>query len=485
MKYLNYIFILLLISLSSCNDWLDIRPKSETGEDELFSSAQGFRGAINGIYLNCNKTSLYGKNATWGFVDALSQYYITNNGTLNQAIDYNYEYSSIISINDGIWKTAYNAILNCNNLIDNIRNTSVSDFIENEKDMIEGEALGMRAYLCFDLLRLYVPYENIKNDGIAIPYPQHKVLVPYDRLNASEVIKNIKDDLIKASQLLAKVDTTEGIRQDMSSPSYRFRTCSTPKETSYRGYRFNYYASLALLARVNAYIGEKEEAYNYAKKVVDSEIFEFSDENDVFGDVDNRDVKLAKGVIFGLHDMELTKNFDYYTKKVTYYTSYIYLKEMESLFDDNGTSENSNDIRFKKLISQTTDKHYYSLKHTSSENGTKERDERPLIPMLRLSEMYYIMSEYLIGIDAEREKAFGLMDELRLNRGIISKFDSQISNENFIEEIIKDARKEFISEGQLFYLYKRLNHAIKVGDQVIQPEDIKFTLPYPNCETSL
>jgi hypothetical protein len=473
MKYINYLIIILAISLFSCNDWLDIDPKSETGEEELFSDANGFRNAINGIYMNCASTKLYGKEATWGCLDAYAQYYLTTIGYIKKALKYDFENTSIKNINEDIWKKAYNTIANCNNLIDNIHNTPVTDFLEKEKEMLEGEALGIRAYLYFDLLRLYVSYEDIKNDGLAIPYPKHKSLMPSDRLNVSEVIKNIKEDLVRASELLIKVDTTAEVVDDMDDEIYRFYTCSRIPEFAYRGLRFNYYASLALLARVNSYIGEKEEAYKWAKKLTDYDLFEFSD--DASGSLDDRDVKLIKGVIFGLHDIQLTEHFDAYTKKGDYY--FIFLKGMDELFTD------VNDIRFKGLIDTKKyggSEYYYSLKHISSDIDNTERDKRGIIPMLRLSEMYYIMSEYLFTVD--KEKAFDLMDELRLNRGVLSTLDRTMSEQDFIEELVLDARREFISEGQMFYLYKRLNHAIKAGTQTIEPEDIKFTLPYPVCE---
>ena len=45
------VILLLLVFLTvSCNDWLDIEPKSQIDKDKLFSDETGFQNALNGIY---------------------------------------------------------------------------------------------------------------------------------------------------------------------------------------------------------------------------------------------------------------------------------------------------------------------------------------------------------------------------------------------------------------------------------------------------
>ena len=73
------IFTYLILSIAaisavSCN-WLDIIPEDTTTEEQQFSDAGGYHSAINGLYQTMASPSLYGKNLTWGFVSALSQYY--------------------------------------------------------------------------------------------------------------------------------------------------------------------------------------------------------------------------------------------------------------------------------------------------------------------------------------------------------------------------------------------------------------------------
>ena len=45
-----FIIILLLVSLSSCDKWLDVSPKNQVTDEELFKNGEGFRNALNGVY---------------------------------------------------------------------------------------------------------------------------------------------------------------------------------------------------------------------------------------------------------------------------------------------------------------------------------------------------------------------------------------------------------------------------------------------------
>ena len=55
--------------------------------------------------------------------------------------------------------------------------------------------------------------------------------------------------------------------------------------------------------------------------------------------------------------------------------------------------------------------------------------------------------------------------------------------EPFYQELIRDARKEFTAEGQLFYMYKRLNRDITVDGKTFDMRK-NFVLPLPEVETN-
>ena len=49
-KIFRYAALLVLLFCMGCSDWLDVRPKSQVKEDDLFTSESGFRDALIGIY---------------------------------------------------------------------------------------------------------------------------------------------------------------------------------------------------------------------------------------------------------------------------------------------------------------------------------------------------------------------------------------------------------------------------------------------------
>lgn len=77
MKKVRDIFcvLLLLCTTMSCENWLDVDPKTEIKSELMFQSVSGFKDALMGVYLTLRDPELYGKEATWGFCGC---YWATN-----------------------------------------------------------------------------------------------------------------------------------------------------------------------------------------------------------------------------------------------------------------------------------------------------------------------------------------------------------------------------------------------------------------------
>ena len=46
---------------------------------------------------------------------------------------------------------------------------------------------------------------------------------------------------------------------------------------------------------------------------------------------------------------------------------------------------------------------------------------------------------------------------------VIGDLPTQASLDGFLKDLVREGQREWISEGQLFYLYKRLNFEVKRG----------------------
>lgn len=146
---------LLSFGTISCSNWLDVEPKSEIKGDVLFETEQGFEDAITGVYILMTDTRLYGKEMSYGFIEAVAQQYeidpLTNN--YFDCTQYRYDMDAVLTRIDGIWSAAYNAIANVNNILKNLETSSC--VTPPVYARIKGECLGLRAFLHFDLLRLF------------------------------------------------------------------------------------------------------------------------------------------------------------------------------------------------------------------------------------------------------------------------------------------------------------------------------------------
>ena len=95
-KKLTYMMLCLSLFAFGCNDWLDVQPKSQVKEEDLFSSESGFRDALTGIYALMGRVETYGGNSTMGFMDMLAQTY--------SKVDYDYEDAlKYKSMSRGLW----------------------------------------------------------------------------------------------------------------------------------------------------------------------------------------------------------------------------------------------------------------------------------------------------------------------------------------------------------------------------------------------
>lgn len=101
-----------------------------------------------------------------------------------------------------------------------------------------------------------------------------------------------------------------------------------------------------------------------------------------------------------------------------------------------------------------------------------------LIPIIRLSEMYYILSE--ASSHTSLREALSYLSVVRKARG--AKRDiSGTASKDYYNELVTEYKKEFLAEGQMFYFFKRWNMPVTTGTQVIQM-DGKYVMPIPESE---
>lgn len=486
MKKILIILSIVLTSLSSCDSYLEVNPSAEIDADNLFEKEAGFQNALNGIYQLCSESSLYGKNLSWGALSVMAQQYdnSTINGTTMLDFSTN-EYTSIYTeqVVENIWESLYNVISNCNKLIYETEKASPKIFLLDTvtKNLILGEALAVRAFCHMDIARLFGMSPSLDDNTIMLPYQN---VYPSDYVqsyNTKELIKMCIDDLLRAKQLVAYNDLVLNTLS-MSNYYYTFFGSADLKGTTdpevggsffnFRGTRMNYMAITGLLARAYNYIGDNQNALIYAEEIYDQFYKEkqwlYFNPSDDYSDILNyKEKKHLADCMFGFYQPNLVDDVETF-----YETNDLYVSDIENIYADD-----MDDYRLY-LIAEDYGDYTYSYKYRSVDLERTDESEGRIVPILRLSEIFYIMAQSYF--DENPAKSLELINELRTAHGCKRTIESISGRSELNEILINDARREFIGEGELFYMYKYLNHAIMAKDGNIQPEDkiFRFEVPY-------
>jgi starch-binding outer membrane protein, SusD/RagB family len=296
MKTIKYIKLLLCVTvlpllLTSCANFLDVNPKAEVLDKDLFETDEGVEDALYGAYTTYRSNEIYGKYISIFYPEAMSwNFSPKGGGGLDYLAHADFENASARSLCNATWKKSYQAIGYVNNIIQNLEAISPTKF--RYYNLYKGEALGLRAMLHFDLLRLFAVDYNANDREAwnkAIPYVTRYSydITPFYTVGEvyNKVIKDLKDAevCLEEDRQLVQVERT--------NIGSSFTDC--------RVIHMNLYAVQALLARVYWMKQDMDSAAIYAKKVIDSQKFPLMTSSDFVQF--ERGVLNMKETIFGLY----------------------------------------------------------------------------------------------------------------------------------------------------------------------------------------
>jgi len=479
-KKFIYIGLSLAIGLQSCEKWFDVTANDQVRAEDQFASADGFRDALIGVYLNMGNQSLYGKDMTFNMVDLLSQQYAALPPTLARYSDiqqFNYTTVRSEAQIESVWNQLYYTVANVNAALTQLENSDIS-WHEGEQEILRGELLGLRAFLHFDIMRLF------GHSGFADrPELANKLAIPYSttyskdyapQLGYTETFALMEKDLAEAASLL-KYDP---IHAQTSSTAAILAQINRDGFYDNRQNRMNYYAVKALQARVWAWQGgtKMANAAEAAQEVIEASPATLLGPNQSL--LNNKTI--ANEHIFslkvsGLEDisnplLDIANNTNYNALKIANAT-------VENIYEVAIPTIGQADVRFNTLFTtEGTSKASIKLRQTN----VNDIDYNTM-PLIKLPEMYYIAAEYWQATDLQR--AISLIEEVRQSRRIVQPLDNQLTPEEIQRELLKEYLKEYISEGQLFFYYKRLGLTqIPNYSTAIEADDNIYMLPFPASE---
>lgn len=465
-KYIIYLTVFVM-SMAGCKKFLTVQPATQLTEEEAFASEVGFRQALNGVYAQAANRDLYGDNLTMGFVSALEQDYLLTaaGATHRDAKLFNYTAATVMTTLNTIWTSGYNLIAGANKII---------SFTESKRSVLSdagyatcrGEALGMRALMHFDLLRLFGPEYTAGENKKAIPYVTRVTPLPVPASTTQAVADSILTDLKAAAALLITAD---------------------PILTNSRSRRsmMNYYAVKALEARVRLYIGDKPGARMAALEVTTSTRFPFVTSAAASAAAATRDRLYLPELVLMFRVRDIATWADNGTS--TYFRFFTTINDrfttnqanFNSLYET--TSGGATDLRYLYRVELDGGfpfpSKYWQTSSVTAANTLDTNRLNQLVPVLRLSEMHYILAETAGSVS----EGISHLNTIRQVRGLPALSTS--GTDSYLEaETLKEYRKELYAEGQLFYYYKRKNTMRMQFMTANVPSLAVYTLPIPLTE---
>ena len=460
MKKIIYIIHLavVLFATTSCEDFLNITPEGQAKRDELLATTEGIEDAMYGVYAQLRSNTLYGQELHFHTLEIMAHnLHCSGNTTLTALGNFEYDNTNVESIFENIWTAMYKNISNVNSVLDAPLVANAEEF---PYTIYKGEALGLRAFMHFDLVRLFAEQytQNPKADGI--PYATTFSLKTPNFETLEKNYEHILADLLMADSLLANEGTYEGEGTYMLD----------------RQIHFNKYAVKATLARVYLTMGDKENAAKYAKEVIDDKKYYLKGMTEVQNDLAG--VLSKKECIFGVyHSGFYTQVYEKLQKMTTFYSLNL-RSDFKELYENDDYRVDA----YFATATQGSDQVYRLSKLTDVYELNNNVELRPSdlilgINMIRIPEMYYIMAEVLLEEDANLSLTY--YNEVRQHRGL-EPFEGPLT----LKHINEERYKEYIGEGQLWFNMKRQNLSIKSSDNVTTFEGGKaiYAVPIPDIE---
>lgn len=431
MKTINTILksigLLLLLSFTSCSDFLDVTPHDATSDENSLETIDDFNMLLKDPY-----TSLR---------DVMASYYIlipdimSDNLTLcyagRQSFNdfFNFNFNSTTFGVSAMWSAAYNAIMGANEVITNLdgetNRFTGTEYEEDARNML-AEALALRGFLHFQLVRLYgKDYKVASETDLGVPYK----MAPDITLPSRNTVKDVYDNHIVKDLERAKT---------LMSDNYQSTTNT----------RINKKSLYAIMARVYLTMGNYQEAANNARLAIAGNGSDIADQQQfqsMWTVSMNTPEVLLRYPVLDTDDLHPGNNWGQGESKNSYKAEYVAAAQFVDLFKDT-------DVRITTLtVVASGGSQYIVVWKWNGRPG--EAAGNVDIPAIRVSEMYLTLAEaeFKLGNEGEALKNLDYLRAKRYNNFV----SGQEIGTNLEKAIALERRLELSFEGDRFFELKR------------------------------
>ncbi|MHC1730699.1 MAG: RagB/SusD family nutrient uptake outer membrane protein [Bacteroidales bacterium] len=447
MKKITIIITVLgLMLITSCEDFLDVRPSSSAASETSITNASDAKVAMNGIMRKMTSSLYYGRNFVI-YGDAKGGDFAVRSQGRGLDYYYSFNHSATSGSGSGFWEQIYNCILQTNNLIMNIEKLESEGKGTAALSDYKAQAMTARALMYFDLVRLYGKPYNMDKTAFGVPL----VLEPLDasaqptRASVEDVFIQILKDLADAAPLLSK--------------------------NKVNGY-INYYANKAIEARVHLFMDNFTASLAAAEEIINSGKYSLYSNTAWVGSwaTPYGSESVFELAIFPAEGDLTTGSLGYYLlrlNKVTGASGWF----MASDYWIARMGEDPTDIRWGIMDADesSTTRLGSSLKYVggAAMAGDKASRSAVNVKVVRLSEMYLLAAEAALRLPTpDRVKAANYLNQIRKRSPALTPADETTVT---LDMIIDEKSKEFFAEGLRYFDMLRLNRTIEFNDEFISP----------------
>lgn len=475
--------LVLCLSLCSCNKWLDVKPRTEKEREEYYNNEEGFRSSLIGCYMKLKGRALYGEQLTMTGIEFMAQHWQTSSESERDLMNFKYDTKTSEDRLKEWYSQLYTVIAQANDLLDYLDKKGNVIESQDRRKMMRGEALAIRAFCHFDILRLFGQLPE--NDTITrnLPYQEQAANEPVPFYDFTLFGEKILRDFNEAADLLKVSDPAmhysfEALNDPVGAIG---NGCIEDDFDALRKLRFNYWSVRGLQARVYLYLGDKINAYACAKEVIDARIEgKPVAELTAIEDYESGYYVMPGEVLTGLN----IYNIDEYASNLFRKSEYSLLHKSSdyNIILNDIFGKESSDVRLTKTWTNvqgvygerwTIRKYWQTTKDNNSTSLELDMNQQ-MVPLLRLSEVYLIAIESA-PVLSEANRLFRIFKTSR-NLEYTDLNEAQLG-----DEILKEYRREFYAEGQMFFTYKRLGKK-KMLWRGVEVKEEDYVLPLPKTE---
>ena len=440
----------LCFILASCEDFLELEtPNHQIVSEAVFNNDVTALSAMTGIY---NQLSTAAYSSGWESSITVLGGLSSNELECIRETDFTFlefEQNQIVPANNrnlSIWSSAYNMIYMCNALLEGIENTS--QLSEEVIISLKGEAKFIRAFTYFFLVNLYGEVPLI----LTTDYRQNSLASQHD-INA--IYEQIVLDLQGAIDLLGD-EYKDGERTHV-----------------------NRFVAISMLARVNLYLENWEEAERLSSLVIGN-----TSSYELKKDLNETFIANSKEAIWQISPHGRgTGTYTYEGLTFLFHPIVASLTKVR-LTDELIESLEEEDQRLQYWIGYHEGTNSYFAHKYKYRTNTESIIEYSMV--LRLAEQYLIRSEARAR-QGNITGAIADIDKIRERAGLslLAKANSQTTEEELLSLLMEERRKEMFTEwGHRWLDLKRTGKAATVLriDNVLYPIPEEERMKNPNLK---